>query len=71
MADKKKMVTLYRDPNVRTSTVRYNPGPMHYKFDPNDATVEVEEAHAMYVVRDCEDLRRSKVKLKAEKSKSA
>ena len=59
-------VTLYRDPNVPTSTVRYGQGPILYTFDPNAATVDVEEEHAAMVVRDCEDLRRSKVKLKAK-----
>lgn len=62
-------IKLYRDPNVPTSTVRYNNAGMDYKFDPNDAVVEVEEEHAMFIVRDCLDLRRSKVKTKVERPK--
>ena len=59
-------VKIYRDPNVLNATVHYNHGPIQYKFDVNSTILEVDEEHAVDLVRDCEDLRRTKVKKKVK-----
>ncbi len=57
---KKKMVTVYRDPNCKTATMQYRNGPIRYKFHVNKTEFEVEEGHVIFVVRDCADLFRTK-----------
>ena len=68
MAEKKNTVTLHRDPNTATVTTSYQNGPMSFVFDPSGGTVEVEENHVMFIVRDCADLWRTKPKTKKAKS---
>ena len=59
-------VKIYRDPNVPNATLQYNHGPIEYKLDINSTVFEVDEDHAVDLVRDCEDLRRTKVKKKVK-----
>ena len=59
-------VKIYRDPNVLNVTVQYNHGQTQHKFDAKDTIFEVDEDYAVDLVRDCEDLRRTKVKKKVK-----
>lgn len=64
----KKMVTVHRDPNCKTATMQYRNGPIKYKFHVNKTEFEVEEAHVIFVVRDCPDLFRTKAKTRTART---
>lgn len=69
--EKKKMVKVYRDPNVSDVSgvcTQYRNGVIRYKFHPNKTEFEVEETHVMFVVRDCVDLFKTKRVAKTAKT---
>ncbi len=70
---KVKMVKVYRDPAVTDALgvcTQYRNGSMRYKFHPNKTEFEVEEAHVIFVVRDCVDLFRTKRTAKTKTAKT-